>query len=215
MTDSPESAPTAAAPAAAAQADLAFMRTLVQSGGGQFQKTFGQGYLAAGLCYGGELLGACAQGAGLLPMNLPMSLVVHLLPTLVFLVAIFWTTWPTRNAKPSMFGRAMRAVFACIGASYLCLAAVIASVALREHSLATWLIYPCAVYVLQGAAWLIYFNLSRRPWMLIVALGWFACGIAMGWCVTNPAIFLLFAAIGLTVLMVVPGWILARSTQAD
>jgi len=109
----------------------------------------------------------------------------------------------------------MRAVFACIGTSYLCLAAVIASVALREHSLATWLIYPCAVYVLQGAAWLIYFNLSRRPWMLIVALGWFACGIAMGWYVTNPAIFLLFAAIGLSVLMVVPGWLLARSTRAD
>ena len=213
MTDSPEG--VEAAPAAAALADLAFMRTLVQSGGGQFQKTFGQGYLAAGLCYGAELLASAAQGLGALPTNLPASLLIHVLPTVVFLALIFRITWPTRNAKPSTFGRAMRAVFACIGTSYLCLAAAIASVALREHSLATWLIYPCAVYVLQGAAWLIYFNLSRRVSMLLVALGWFACGIAMAWFVTAPAVFLVLAASGLTVLMVVPGWLLARSTQAE
>ena len=210
MSNSPESAQ-----AVSAQADLAYLRTLVQSGGGQFQKTFGQGYLAAGLCYGAELLASAAQGLGLLPMNLITALAVHLLPTVIFIVLIFRITWPTRNAKPTMFGRAMRAVFACIGTSYICLAAVIASVALREQSLATWLIYPCAVYVLQGAAWLIYFNLSRRPWLLLVALGWFACGVAMAWFVTNPAIFLVLAAIGLTVLMVVPGWLLARSVEAD
>lgn len=213
MNNSPESGPTAQA--VSAQADLAFMRTLVQSGGGQFQKTFGQGYLAAGLCYGAELLASAAQGLGFVPMNLVAALAIHLLPTVVFIVLMFRITWPTRHAKPSMFGRAMRAVFACIGTSYICLAVVIASVALRERSLATWLIYPCAVYVLQGAAWLIYFNLSRRPWLLLVALGWFACGIAMAWFVNNPAIYMVLAAFGLTVLMVAPGWLLARSVEAD
>ncbi len=210
MTDNPENAP-----AAAAQADLAFMRTLVQSGGGQFQKTFGQGYLAAGLCYGAELLASCVQGLGFLRDSAVFGISIHVLPTLVFVVLIFRITWPTRKAKPSMFGRAMRAVFVCLGTTNLCIAAVIASVALRERSLETWLIYPCTVYALQGAAWLIYYNLSQRPWQLMVALSWFACAVAMAWFVTNAAIFLVIAAIGLTVLMVVPGWLLARSTQID
>jgi len=40
---------------------------------------------------------------------------------------------------------------------------------LRLHSLTVWLIYPCTVCVLQGAAWSVAFVLRRRPWLGLVA----------------------------------------------
>ncbi len=77
----------------------------------------------------------------------------------------------------------MSIVFAAVGMSNLALVAVIGSVALREKSITTWLIYPCTVFVLQGAAWLMAYTLRRRAWLGLVALGWFVTALGMGWAV--------------------------------
>jgi hypothetical protein len=83
-------------------------------------------------------------------------------------------------------------------------------VALREQSLATWLIYPCTVYILQGAAWLVAYSARRKPWMVAVGLGWLASAVAMGLTITFIGYFVLFAAIGIWTCMALPGWIVLR-----
>jgi hypothetical protein len=193
-----------------AQDDLAFLRALVQPGN-ILQRGLGESYLAAGLCYGVQMLLSAAQVAGLIPATQAVSLTVAIGPTAVFivlLIAIVGRTW----AEPptGSVGKAIGAVFGCIGAANLALIAVIGLVALRQHSLTTWLIYPCAAFVLQGAAWLVSYSLRRRPWHGVIGLGWFATAVVMAWFVQSTTGFILVTGAGLILFMLTPGWVMMR-----
>ena len=193
-----------------AQDDLAFMRSLVQSGSG-IQVQFGEIYFAAGLCYGVQMILSATQNLAWTPARGAWTLTIGLAPSVVFFAALSWIIWRHRHAAPTgVVGRAIGAMFGCVGLANLALIAVIGSVALRERSLTTWLIYPCAVFVLQGAAWLAAFSLRRRGWLGLVAAGWFATAIIMALCVQTPNYFILSCGIGLLLFMVVPGAVMIR-----
>ena len=72
-----------------ARDDLAFMRSLVAAGE-DGQKTFGQVYFAAGLCYGAQMLLHGAQALGIIPNNGALSLAIGFGPTAVFLAILIW-----------------------------------------------------------------------------------------------------------------------------
>lgn len=193
-----------------ARDDLAFMRALVQSGD-DGQKQFGETYFAAGLIYGGEMLMHAAQARGWLPGTDLPALAIGLGPTVLFLVVMGFILARHRRLRPSgVVGRAIGSAFGAAGMSNLALIAVIGAVAWREHSATTWLIYPCAVFVLQGAAWLVAALMRRRAWMGLVALGWFASAIAMAINVQAPAYYVLFAGLGLLGCMLAPGAVMMR-----
>jgi hypothetical protein len=197
------------------QDDLAFMRSLVESGTG-VQRPFGEAYLAAGICYGVQMILSAGQSLGWLPHTANWSLTIGLAPTVIFLTVLAWIIWRNRHAVPTgVVGRAIGAVFTCVGIANLVLVAVIGSVALRQHSLTTWLIYPCAVFVMQGAAWLVAFSLHRRAWPALVAIGWFATAIVMACYIETTAYFLLSAGFGFVLLMVVPGAVMMRISHAN
>jgi hypothetical protein len=197
------------------QDDLAFMRALVESGTG-IQRPFGEAYLAAGICYGVQMILSAGQSLGRLPHTVHWSLTIGLAPTVVFLAVLACIIWRNRHAvRTGVVGRAIGAVFASVGIANLVLVAVIGSVALRQHSLTTWLIYPCAVFVLQGAAWLVAFSLHRSAWPALVAIGWFAAAIVMACYIETTAWFLVSAAIGFVLLMVVPGAVITRISHAN
>lgn len=193
--------------------DLAFLRTLVQAGDSG-QRAFGQSYFAAGVCYAGQVFLNVAQGLGLLPDTQPLGLVIGIGPTVLFVLLLIPILRHQKMGQlPGVVGRAVGASFAAAGLANFALIAIIGSVAWREHSLTIWLIYPCAVFVLQGAAWLIAFMLNRRVWYGIVAAGWFATSIAMGLTVTDKDLFVLIAGIGLTCFMLVPGAVIMRQAR--
>jgi hypothetical protein len=195
--------------------DLAFMRSLVEAGD-SIQGPFGEAYLAAGVCYGVQIILSAAQSVAWLPATEGWSLTIGLAPTVVFLAALASVIRWHRHAAP-MRGvwRAIAAVFGCIGLANLALVAVIGSVAVRQHSMTTWLIYPCAVLVEQGAAWLVAFVLLRRAWLALVAVGWFAVAIVMACLIQTTTSFLVAAGIGLMLLMVVPGTVMIRLARAS
>jgi hypothetical protein len=193
--------------------DLAFLRSLVQAGDNG-QRTFGQAYFASGVCYAGQVFLNVAQGFHLLPDTPTAGLVIGIVPTILFvllLIPIFRGQKPVR--LPGMAARAVGAAFAAVGLSNFALMAVIGSVAWREHSLTIWLIYPCCVFVLQGAAWLIAFMLNRRFWHGIVAAGWFATAIGMSLTVEAKTLFVLIAGVGLVAFMAVPGAVIIRQSR--
>ena len=192
------------------QDDLAFMRALVE-GGGAIPAAFGETYLAAGLIYGLQILLQSPQAFGLPALPPLAGLIVGIVPTIVFVAVLTWIVWRNRGAgQGGATSRAVGATFGCIGLANLALIGVIGSVAFRQKSLETWLIYPCVVFVLQGAAWLVSCALRKRAWQGWVGVGWFAAAIGMALCIGSLAQYALIAGVSMLVLMVVPGAAMMR-----
>ena len=193
-----------------AQEDLAFLRALVERPP-ETAGAWAEGYFAAGLIYGGQMLMHAAQALGLLPTSGLPALAIGVGPTLVFLPTIAWMSWRRRRDKPpAAAGRAIAAVFGAIGLANLALIIIIGSVALQQKSLATWLIYPACVFVLQGAAWMVAYAMRRRRWLALVAVGWFGFAIAMGFTVERLGLYVLFCGLGIWTCMALPGWLMMR-----
>jgi hypothetical protein len=197
-----------------ARDDLAYLRALVQ-GADSLPPGFGQAYAAAGLCYGVQFLLHGAQALGWAPDTGPASLAIGLGPTAVFLALLAWTVARNRDqAAGGVTFRAVRSVFSAIGLANIAAAVVVGSVALRQHSLTIWLIFPCIIMIFQGAAWLVAFALWRRRWFSLVAAGWFAAGVAAGLCIGTDAAYLIVSGLALLTLMLGPGWFLMRRRRA-
>ncbi len=193
--------------------DLAFLRGLVERGD-DFLKALGRTYFAGGVCYLVQTLLGLAQSLGWIPTAIgAINLAIAIGPTAVFVIwLLIVLPGARRRATPTgQVDRAIGAFFGAIGLSNLVLIAVIGSVALREKSLLIWLIYPCAVFIFQGAAWLTMFSLRRRAWIGLVAATWFVCALGMGLGVGNFTLYAIFASLGLLFGMTLPGaWLMTR-----
>lgn len=205
-------------PSDSARDDLAFMRALVEAPG-NFQRSFGEAYFAAGLCYGLQMLAHAAQAIGWLPGAGLASLVIGIGPTIVFLGLLAWIIARERSSgRPAggAIAKAVGAVLSSVGIANLALIFVIGLVAWRERSLVIWLVYPCTVMVLQGMAWMVIYALRRRAWFAGVALGWFATAgfMAVGVAYQNFALFIGAAGLGFLAFMLVPGLVLMRQSRA-
>jgi len=192
--------------------DLAFLRTLVQTGDDNLRQ-FGRLYFAAGACYLAQTLLGLGQAGGWIK-GWPIGLAIGVGPTVIFLVCLAIVlrrgrTKPAQGAAP----RAIAAMFSAVGLANLVLIAVIGLVAWRERSITIWLLYPCAVFISQGAAWLAMFSLRRRPWVALVAAVHFGCAIVMGLGIDSWVLYLSFASAGLLFGMVLPGaWLMTRKS---
>ena len=197
-----------------ARDDLAFMRALVDPGD-RWQKQFGEAYSAAGLCYCVQMLLHGGQFLGLLPPGGPVALAIGLGPTAVFLSLLIWIIRRNR-AQPTggSTARAIGSVFGAVGATNLVLVLVVGSIAWRLHSLTIWLIYPCVVMVLQGMAWQVAYMMRRKVWLLAVAMGWFATGLAMAALIDNMPGFAAAAGVGMFAFMLLPGLFMLRQSRA-
>jgi len=190
--------------------DLAFLRALAE-GGGESQRSTGAGLVAGGALYGLQCFVFSAQGYGLVSLGDTASGVVGFGITVVFLVVLAFIVWRNRDAQEGgVVARALSAAFGSAGAATLAMLCVFGYTALRDKSLATWLLYPCAVFALQGAAWMVAWMLRRRAWLGIVAFGWLGSAIVLSWTISTPPLYALVAGIALVLFMAVPGWLMMR-----
>jgi len=197
-----------------AREDLAFLRGLVQPDE-RWRRGFGESYAAAGACYGVEMVLHGLQQFAVVPSTPVPSLVIGAGPTLLFitLVVLIYRRNPWRGAGGGVTSRAVGAVFSAIGLANLFLIAMFAATAVREHNLKIWLLYPCVVLVLQGAAWMVAWTLRRQTWFAAVAIGWFVIGLAMGLAIENLGWFMLMGGIGFFGFMLVPGLVMMRQAR--
>lgn len=192
-----------------ARDDLAFIKGLIAPED-QWQRQFGEIYAAAGACYSVQMLAHIGQLLELLPNDGLAAQVIGWGPTVVFVGLLIWLVRRAGGQRAGMTSRAVGAAFAAIGLANIALCLSIGSVALRLHSQTIWLIYPCVVMVLQGAAWMVAFMLRRRLWLGVVAAGWFAVGVTMAVFIDNMAAFTAAAAVGVVGFMLIPGLYLMR-----
>ena len=197
-----------------AREDLAFLRGLVQPDE-QWRRGFGESYAAAGGCYGGQMVLHGLQGLRLIPDIPWLGLLIGIGPTVLFilLLILIYRRHPWRAAGGGVTSRAVGAVFSAVGTANIFLIAIFGTAALREHSLKTWLFYPCVVLVLQGAAWMVAWALRRQVWFAVVAIGWFVTGLAMGLAIDNIGWFILLSGIGFFAFMLAPGLVLMRQAR--
>jgi hypothetical protein len=188
-----------------ARDDLAFMRALVSTTEVS-QRTFGETYLAAGLCYGGQMAMHGLQFLGWAPSSGTGALLIGFGPTVVFVALLIWILSSRRDAQaPTAVNRAVGAVFGSVGLANLVMVLIFGFQAWRQHSILIWLIYPCVVMVLQGMAWMVAASLRRRTWMGVVALGFFLTGVSMAFALENLSAYVIIAGVGMLAFMAAPG----------
>ena len=202
-------------PAESARDDLAFVRALV-SESGQVQTSLGQALLAGGVCYGVQCLLQAFLATGV-KVPIAVHLTVGILPTLVFLVAITWITMRDKdNSRHSVGTRAIQAAFGGGGLAALTTAIIFGYLTYRTQDMATWLLHPIMICVVQGTVWYIAFAVRRQGWFGLVSAGWFATSLVLAYMLGTGnvkliSLFVLVLAFALLGLMALPGWVLMRS----
>ena len=204
---------------AAAAADLAFMRALVD-GGRQPGLMAGSGpsiYLAAGLLYGTQCLYHLVEVVTPVRWPPPLTLAVVIAVNLAFFAYLAVVLVRERKLRfgGSGTGRALNAMFGATGLANIGLVVIFALNAFWRRDLGLWLLYPATVFVLQGAAWYVAFLMRRKPWMAWTALGWFASGIALGLLLDDVDAYLAICTATLFLCMALPGWIMIRQGRTQ
>jgi hypothetical protein len=192
--------------------DLAFMRALAE-GGGESRRATAAGFVAGGVLYGLQCFVQGADAVGWLRLSDMQSGIFVAAITIGFLLLLGWILWRYRNAPSTgVSARALAAAFSGAGTATLALLCVFASAALREGSITIWMLFPCAVFALQGAAWMVAWSLRRRGWLGLVALGWMASAIGLSLAIGHD-IYPFIAGAALLLFMAVPGAVMMRSAQ--
>ncbi len=193
-----------------ARDDLAYMRALVSSTE-RMQKTIGEVFFWAGLLYGAQCLLHWLQTLSLAPQEGRAALAIVIVPTVIFIGVLVMIIVRDRKTPPGgPAARALESVFQGAGIANLVMAFVFAYGAQAFDAPGLWLYHPVVVCMFQGVAWFVAFNVLRKSWLGFVAAGWFATTIALGVLMSNIGAFVLVLAIALSVLMMIPGWIIWR-----
>lgn len=212
-----------AKPAAASpEADLAFLRAIVEGGDGRGFLTLGAAYLAGGLLYGLQCLFHLGQFAGIIRWPDPANLAFVVGISLAFAAVLTWAVLEDRKqaGKGSTATRALNAAFSGAGFANLAGVIIFGLGAARDQDFALWLYYPAVMFVLQAAAWHLAWVLKKKRWMLASAVGGWIAAVALGLTVREPGLYLLICTAALFVLFAGPGWIMfsgarrARSGRA-
>lgn len=196
-----------------ARDNLAYMRALV-GGTERMQKTIGEAFFWAGLLYGGQCLLHWLQTQHIIPDEGTIGLAIVVVPTLLFIGVLTMIIIKDRNAPPGgPATRALGSVFQGAGIANLVMAFVFAYGAQAFDAPGLWLYHPVVVCMFQGVAWYVAFNVLQKGWLGFVAAGWFVTTIVLGVLMANTGAFVLVLAVALSVLMMIPGWIIWRGAE--
>lgn len=219
MTETPRPALSTRLASSTAEADLAFLRNIVDGSAGRDQTTMGVVFLAGGLLYGFECLFHLAQIAGIVRWPPLPSLIFVVMITVFMLAVIVWAVGRDKRmgVKPAggpMASRAMNGAFSGTGCANLAVIIVFGVGANRDHDFAVWLYYPAIVFAFQFVAWFMAWQLKRKLWMGLMALGTWTTAVALGVLVRQPVAYLWVCTAALFLLFALPGWIILRQSQA-
>jgi hypothetical protein len=204
--------------ASTAEADLAFLRGVVESGG-RPQLTVGVIFLVGGLFYGLQCLFHLGQIAGFVRWPDWASLSFVVMITTSVLAAIVWAVLHDRrmgrtSQSGPMMSRAMNGVFSGAGMANLAVIIVFGVGAMRENDFSIWLYYAAVVFAFQSVAWFMAWTLKRKAWMGLVSAGHWVTAVALGVLVREPVAYLAVCTAALFLLFAAPGWIILREARA-
>jgi hypothetical protein len=199
------------------EADLAFMRSIVE-GGGRPPMTLAVCYLAGGLLDGLQCLFHVGQVIGLIRWPDLANLIFVIGITVAFLAVLTWAILRDRKTGASNRGplaaRVTNAAFSATGMANAAVIIVFGVGAVRDQDFAVWLYYAAIVFALQAAAWYVAWMLKKKGWMLAVSLGGWLTAVALGVLVRQPVAYLGVCTAALFLLFALPGWTMFRDARA-
>ncbi len=200
------------------EADLAFMRSIVE-GGGRPSLTLAICYLAGGLLYGLQCLFHVGQIVGLIRWPDLANLGFVVAVTLAFLAVLVWAIRKDRRDEAAgrrgpLASRALNAGLSGAGMANAAIIIVFGVGAARDQDFGVWLYYPAMIFALQSAAWYMAWNLKKKGWMLAASLGGWLTAVALGLLVREPHLYLAVCTVALFALFAGPGWIMYRDATA-
>ena len=199
------------------EADLAFMRSIVE-GSGRPPMTLAICYLAGGLLYGLQCLFHVGQVTGLIRWPDLANLAFVVMISVSFLSILTWAILRDRKNGPANRGplaaRTLNAAFSATGMANLAVVIIFGVGAVRDGDFAIWLYYAAIVFALQAAAWYMAWTLKRKGWMLATALGGWTTAVALGVLVRQPIWYLAVCTVALFLLFALPGWVMFREARA-
>ena len=208
----------ASAPKPSAEADLAFLRSIVE-GGGKPSITMAIVYLAGGLLYGVQCLFHIGQIVGIIrwPDLANLAFVIGI--TVAVCITIIWAAIRDKREggggnRGPLATRTLNAGFSSAGMANLAMIIIFGAGAARDNDFAIWLYYPAVVFGLQAAAWSVAWVLKKRGWMLATAAGGWLTAVVLGLLVRQPDLYLYVCTAALFLLFALPGWILLQEAQA-
>ena len=200
-----------------AEADLAFMRSIIE-GGGRPQLTLGVAYMAGGLLYGLQCLFHVGQATGVIRWPDLANLAIVVLISVSFLAVLVWAI--RRDGKDGvgatrgpMATRTLNSAFSAAGMANLAVIIMFGVGAARDQDFAIWLYYPAVIFALQAAAWYVAWSLKRKGWMMACSLGGWLTAVALGVLVRQPEWYLGVCTVALFALFALPGWIMVRDAR--
>ncbi|WP_374516604.1 hypothetical protein [Brevundimonas sp.] len=201
-----------------AEADLAFMRSIVE-GGGRPSLTLAICYLAGGLLYGLQCLFHVGQAFGVIRWPDLANLGFVTAISAAFLAVLVWAVRRDRRDEADgrrgpLASRAMNAGLSGAGMANAAILIVFGVGAVRDQDFGVWLYYPAMIFALQSAAWFMAWNLKKKGWMLATSLGGWATAVALGLLVREPQWYLGVCTLALFGLFALPGWIMYRDATA-
>jgi hypothetical protein len=205
MTERPRTTP---------EADLAFLRAIVEGGAsGRGMLTMGVAYFAGGVLYGLQCLFHIAQMHGriLWPAGPSLAFIVGV--SVVFCAILTWAVREDRKhkvARGPLATRTMNAAFTATGMVNLAVIVIFGIGSARDQDFAIWLYYPAIIFAAQAAAWFVAWSLKRRPWMLATAAGGWITAVTLGLLVRQSDVYLYVCTAALFLLFALPGWIMIR-----
>jgi len=195
-----------------AKEDLAFMRA-VMSEDGTHDRKFGFIYMMAGLLYGVQCVLIYTLMTGFLPASELIWLAAGWLPTVLFLIFIFYFTWAERAVPfgTSAAKRAINAAFAGGGLANLILALAFGFIAYQRQDYSLWLLFPIVVCAIQGSIWFTVSIIRRQSWYGFTAAGWFISIFALCVVFEDAATYNLVLGVALFLCMALPGYLIMRA----
>lgn len=195
------------------EADLAFLRSIVQGGGSaKATLTLGVAYLAGGLLYGLQCLFHIGQMVGWIrwPDLANLAFVIGI--TVAFFIVLMWAVREDRKLGTAgpIVTRTLNAAFSSAGMANLAIVIVFGFGARRDQDFAIWLYYPAMIFALQSAVWYVAWSLKKKPWMLATAVGGWVTAVALGVLVRQSGVYLYVCTAALFLLFAAPGWIMTR-----
>jgi len=199
-----------------AEKDLAFLREIAEGGAPRAAYTAGVIYFASGVLYGIQCLFHIGQILGLIRWPGWAVLAFILFILFATIGSMVWATLYDRRHGVKSVGstKTMGAVLNSSGLANLAFLVTFGVNAHRMENFAIWLFYPSVVFAVQAAAWFVAWQLRRRTWMLLTALGGIATSIALGQLVENGFLYLCVCTAALFLLFALPGWIMIRDARA-
>lgn len=192
------------------RADLAYMKDVVEDGGGNSSlRRSGAILLAAGLIYGLTSFGFWAAWLAHLRVTPMINLFAGLAPTALFLLALALISRGSPKRERAPGERAITAAWSSVGGAIFALAGACMLMMFTTKYSFQWALFPSVIMALYGAGWMVSGVVTRKRWMLNLSGASLVCAVALGYLVTTPHGMLAYGVM-LIALAAIPGWHLMR-----